>query len=224
MPKKPIQLDNKLWRTTEHYFQAQKFIGTPYEEKIRRVEWPRQAFEMSRRPEVAKWKRKDWEEVKRAIMYKALLAKFVQNDHLREQLARTGNAMLVEHSPHDSFWGDGYRKGGKGENLLGKLLMNVRSLLQRHRHNLTGTPVDPPELPYPYLALRHESAKGINQESPDDDDYVDALQDFHSVDGVKLCIKQLESNLPIECNDTIFDDNFITYESLQHECEVMDAN
>ncbi|MCD6051639.1 MAG: ybiA [Verrucomicrobia bacterium] len=31
----PIVLHNKTWPTAEHYFQAQKFLGTPQEEKIR---------------------------------------------------------------------------------------------------------------------------------------------------------------------------------------------
>jgi ribA/ribD-fused uncharacterized protein len=30
--KHPITLNGKEWPTTEHYFQAQKFVGTPYEE------------------------------------------------------------------------------------------------------------------------------------------------------------------------------------------------
>ena len=29
----PIKLDGKLWHTTEHYFQAQKFIDQAYQEK-----------------------------------------------------------------------------------------------------------------------------------------------------------------------------------------------
>ncbi len=31
----PIQLNGKIWPTTEHYFQAQKFAGTEHEEQIR---------------------------------------------------------------------------------------------------------------------------------------------------------------------------------------------
>ena len=28
--ERPILIDNKNWNTSEHYFQAQKFVGTPY--------------------------------------------------------------------------------------------------------------------------------------------------------------------------------------------------
>ena len=42
-------------------------------------------------------------------------------------LIKTGDRKLVEHSPRDSYWGDG--PDGKGLNMLGKLLMRVREWL-----------------------------------------------------------------------------------------------
>ncbi len=127
MGNEDIIIDDKPWRTSEHYFQAQKFIGTSYEEVIRNLDRPREAFEFSRRPEVARWRRGDWEEIKRKIMYKALLAKFSQNSDLRKKLVGTGSRELVEHSPHDSYWGDGPNR--RGQNHLGKLLMKIRELI-----------------------------------------------------------------------------------------------
>jgi predicted NAD-dependent protein-ADP-ribosyltransferase YbiA (DUF1768 family) len=35
--KYPIKLKDKIWPTTEHYFQAQKFANTPHEETMRNV-------------------------------------------------------------------------------------------------------------------------------------------------------------------------------------------
>jgi N-glycosidase YbiA len=32
-----FELDDTWWPTSEHYFQAQKFVGTPYAEEIRRA-------------------------------------------------------------------------------------------------------------------------------------------------------------------------------------------
>src|SRR4051794_34231194 len=32
----PVKLKGKTWPTSEHYFQAQKFAGTPDEEEVRR--------------------------------------------------------------------------------------------------------------------------------------------------------------------------------------------
>ena len=124
----PIFLDGKVWPTTEHYFQAQKFIGTPFAEVIRNFEAPRQAFDLSRNPAVSRWRRKDWDEVKMDIMRKALLAKFTQYYSLRQSLLGTKDKMLIEHSPHDKFWGNG--GDDSGENHLGMLLMELRFELQ----------------------------------------------------------------------------------------------
>ena len=121
-----IKINEDNWPTTEHYFQAQKFIGTPYYYDIRDVPSPRQALEMSRRPDVSKWKRTDWKSIKDQIMLKALLVKFLQHKDLMVRLVKTGSRMLVENSPSDWYWGIG--RDGKGENRLGKLLMHVREI------------------------------------------------------------------------------------------------
>ena len=70
----PIRLKGKTWPTSEHYFQAQKFAGTPDEEEVRQAKSPMIAARMGRsrkRPF-----RKDWESVKDSIMHEAVLAKF----------------------------------------------------------------------------------------------------------------------------------------------------
>ena len=123
----PITLDGKIWPTSEHYFQAQKFVGTPFTEVICNLQRPREAFDLSRNPAVSHWRRKDWDEVKIDVMHKALLAKFTQHKHLREMLLGTGQRYLIEHSPYDNFWGNG--GDDSGQNKLGLLLMEIRSLL-----------------------------------------------------------------------------------------------
>ena len=125
----PILLDGKTWPTSEHYFQAQKFVGTPYVEQIRNLPRPRDAFDLSRQSQVSQWLRSDWEQVKLHVMHKALQAKFSQHSHLRDMLVKTGDRQLIEHTTRDSFWGDG--GDGCGQNHLGKLLMKVRSELDR---------------------------------------------------------------------------------------------
>ncbi|HKI17341.1 MAG TPA: NADAR family protein, partial [Isosphaeraceae bacterium] len=89
----PIRLKGKTWPTSEHYFQAQKFAGTPDEEEVRQAKSPMVAARMGRsrkRP-----LRTDWESVKDSIMYEAVLAKFTQHADLREILLGTGNAPIV---------------------------------------------------------------------------------------------------------------------------------
>ena len=123
----PISLDERTWKTTEHYFQAQKFVGTPYLDVIQMCATPREAFDFSRKPFVSRWRRNDWEGVKIDIMRKALLAKFLQHGDLRKKLKGTGKRALVERSPYDKFWGDG--GDGSGQNWLGRLLVEIRDAI-----------------------------------------------------------------------------------------------
>jgi len=122
----PFRINNKVWKTSEHYFQAQKFAGTEHEEELRLVDSPMVVARMGRsrqRP-----LRKDWETAKDGIMRDALRAKFTQNEDLKKILLETGDAILVEHTKNDSYWGDG--GDGSGKNMLGKLLMELREELK----------------------------------------------------------------------------------------------
>lgn len=121
----PIKLKGKVWPTSEHYFQAQKFVGTRHEKEIRLAKSPMIAARMGRdrkRPLI-----KNWESVKNDIMSKALYAKFTQYQELREALLNTNNAKIIEHTINDSYWGDG--GDGNGKNMLGLLLMELRKKL-----------------------------------------------------------------------------------------------
>jgi ribA/ribD-fused uncharacterized protein len=72
--------------------------------------------------------REDWEMVKDQVMRKAVYQKFHQHPVLAELLLGTGTAELVEHTHRDKYWGDG--GDGEGLNMLGKILMETRFLLQ----------------------------------------------------------------------------------------------
>ena len=121
----PVDIDGQHWPSTEHYFQAQKFVGTPYSEVIRGLSSAREAFQLSRDPAVSRWRRSDWDSVKDDVMLKALRCKFAQHPNLMKKLWETGDRELIEHTTNDSYWADG-GGGGKGLNKLGKLLMKVR--------------------------------------------------------------------------------------------------
>lgn len=120
-----FNLKHKRWNSVEHYFQAQKFKGTGLESKIRKANNPNFAARLGRN---RKYKiRRDWESVKVNVMREAVLAKFQQNPDICDLLINTGDAKLIEHTGNDNFWGDG--GDGKGRNMLGRILMQVREEL-----------------------------------------------------------------------------------------------
>jgi N-glycosidase YbiA len=121
-----FELDNLYWYTSEHYFQAQKFVGTPHLEAIRLVKTPKDAAKMGR--ERKRPLRLDWENVKDDIMRKAVLAKFKTHRDIRDILLSTANQEIVENAPNDYYWGCG--ADGSGKNMLGKILMEIRVLYQ----------------------------------------------------------------------------------------------
>jgi N-glycosidase YbiA len=122
----PIVIGGKVFPTSEHYFQAQKFRDVAYQEKIRKASSPMRAANLGRDRKVKL--RADWESVKVAVMRTAVRAKFDQHENLQTLLLSTGDAKLVEHTERDDYWGDG--GDGRGKNMLGRILMEVRSELR----------------------------------------------------------------------------------------------
>lgn len=124
----PFRLNGRMWPTTEHYFQAQKFAGTEHEEVIRLTKSSMIAARLGRsrsRP-----LRADWEVVKDDVMREALHAKFSQHANLKTLLLNTGDQQLVEHTRNDRYWADG--GDGTDLNRLGVLLMELRGKFARN--------------------------------------------------------------------------------------------
>ena len=122
-----FELDGRWWMTSEHYFQAQKFCGTMYEEIVRKANNPMKAAELGRKRDLPL--RKDWEYVKDEMMRKAVYAKFSQNKDIKEILLNTYPERIVENTLNDYYWGCG--ADGSGKNMLGKILMEVREVLRK---------------------------------------------------------------------------------------------
>jgi len=128
-----ITLNGRWWPTSEHYFQAQKFAGTPHEEAIREAKTPKQAATMGR--ERTRPLRPDWEQVKDEVMREAVRQKFLAHADIRQILLDTGDAPIVENAPGDYYWGIG--ADGSGKNMLGRILMEVRDELRFNHPALT---------------------------------------------------------------------------------------
>jgi ribA/ribD-fused uncharacterized protein len=121
-----FELDGAYWRTSEHYFQAQKFAGTPHADAVREARSPKDAANMGR--ERKRPLRRDWEHVKDDVMRRAVLRKFETHADIRAILLGTGDEPLVENAPGDYYWGCG--SDGSGKNMLGKILMETRAILR----------------------------------------------------------------------------------------------
>lgn len=162
--KTPIYYDGKSYATSEHLYQALKFLGSEssevdreYAEVIRLASTPNKAKILGTqcRRGGYKWRlalnaiilqfkergarpRVDWDDVKLEKMLLVLRKKYAQDQKSRNALLATEDAILVENSSSDAFWGNG-GASGKGANHLGRLLMQVREE-SRVSHDLTSQP------------------------------------------------------------------------------------
>ena len=125
--KHGFEVGGNYYKTSEHYFQAMKFIDSPKDMgDVRRAPTPKMAASVGRdrkRP-----LRPDWEDVKDDIMRQGVLRKFETHAEIRKLLLSTGNAEIVENAPGDRYWGIG--ADGTGKNMLGKILMETRAILR----------------------------------------------------------------------------------------------
>jgi ribA/ribD-fused uncharacterized protein len=124
----PIVINGKEYKTNEHYFQSVKFINPVYQEKVRLVPTPKEAKILGGNRNYPI--HPDWDSKRIEVMKQAVWAKFTQHEDLKQLLLSTGDAILVEDSPKDIFWGVGRTRTGK--NMLGKILMEVRKHLQNN--------------------------------------------------------------------------------------------
>ena len=123
----PMIIDNVVYTTNEHFFQAMKSLNPKERQAIVLASTPGKAKRLGRKVSL----RKDWEDIKEEIMLTGLRHKF-SNPELRKKLLSTGNEELIEGTTwHDNYWGICNCKacGGQGKNRLGKLLMQVREEL-----------------------------------------------------------------------------------------------
>ena len=123
----PMIIDNVVYITNEHFFQAMKSLNPKERQAIVLAPTPGNAKHLGRKVSL----RKDWEDIKEEVMLTGLRHKF-SNPELRKKLLATGNEELIEGTTwHDNYWGicDCETCGGQGKNRLGKLLMQVREEL-----------------------------------------------------------------------------------------------
>lgn len=123
-----VQWLGRLFQTSEAAYQCQKFVPVALDVAldICASRSAHDAFKIAERNKGRR--RKDWDQVKVEIMREILRAKADQHEYVRRKLLATGDRTLVENSWRDDFWGWGPNRDG--QNMLGKLWMEVRAKLR----------------------------------------------------------------------------------------------
>lgn len=124
--ERDIVVDGQVWKSVEHYYQAEKTLDPAYKQLIHDAAIPDDAKNLGNAPECVV--RADWATWKLMAMRKALFAKFTQHEDLRKMLLDTGDCQLHENSWRDSYWGVGPTRDGLS--MLGKMLTALREELR----------------------------------------------------------------------------------------------
>lgn len=124
--RRPMEFEGRIYPTAEHAYQA----GKARKEEVR--EWilsaPSPSLVAMAAHGLYTWDIvPEWSRTKFDRMRKVLKAKFTQHEDLKDLLLSTGDARLVEAGRTDNAvnrtWGE---VNGKGQNMLGVMLMEVR--------------------------------------------------------------------------------------------------
>lgn len=127
----PLQFTVKevKYTSSESYYQARKASNLNDFLKIANSK-PFVSKQLGRKVKIVK----NWNDIRIKVMEEALYYKFNSSLELREKLISTSNLPLVEDNTwNDKFWGV---CNGKGENNLGKLLMELREKIKEEKNEI----------------------------------------------------------------------------------------
>jgi len=118
--KTPIYYEDITYPSSEHAYQALKTLDINERKFISSLPSPGEAKRYGKKIKI----RENWDKIKFNIMSEIVKQKFLQNSELKRLLIETGDNQLIE----GNNWGDTYWGvcNGKGQNCLGKILMNLR--------------------------------------------------------------------------------------------------
>ena len=123
--KSPVEFNGIEYSTVDACYWAQR----PKDDHSR-IKFARLKPSRAKAKAINSIPRDDWDDVKVNIMNNILLKKFGKEE-LKKKLLDTGNAELINNvSYNDEFYGVHY---GNGENILGKLLMQIRDKIKSEK-------------------------------------------------------------------------------------------
>ena len=118
-----VLYDGVWFPSTEHAYQAAKTLDPHLREAIKNLDTPGKTKRAGKNLII----RTNWDVIRINVMMELVLFKFAYHNNLKLKLLATAPEELIEGNTwNDTCWGV---CNGKGENMLGKTLMRVRSLL-----------------------------------------------------------------------------------------------
>lgn len=136
-------LYGKTFKTTEQYFMYEKavfFKDFEAAEKILKTDDPQKAKDLGRL--VKNYVNAEWAKIRYDVMLDANILKFTQNEDIKAKLLATGDKLLIECNLKDAIWSCGLdmsnpdvldKSKWAGTNLLGEVLMEVRTYLKEKK-------------------------------------------------------------------------------------------
>lgn len=115
-----ITVDDLTYSNAESAFWAQRIKDPKARRKLTHLSGTKAKAKAINCEPVENWESKEY-----ATMKRILRIKFDKSKELYQKLKETGSAQLINNNTYrDEYWGVYY---GKGQNLLGKILMEIRS-------------------------------------------------------------------------------------------------
>lgn len=142
--KSKFIIDGVEFNCCEQYMMYKKalmFGDYDIANKVMDEKNPREQKALGRK--VKGFNKERWETYCRKIVYDGNMAKFTQNDDMREELMATGNKEFCEASPMDKIWGVGMAEDNplihdkanwQGTNWLGEAIQAVRETLKKEEN------------------------------------------------------------------------------------------
>ena len=143
-----MNIDGQTYNTCEQFMMAEKaalFEDWATRKEILRADKPKQQKALGRK--VRGFSEREWVKHRFNIVVRGNMAKFTQNEELKQKLLDTGDRVLVEASPNDGIWGIGLHESvpeakdmatWEGSNLLGQALVCVRELIRLEEEGTAG--------------------------------------------------------------------------------------
>jgi ribA/ribD-fused uncharacterized protein len=137
--RKQFVVDGITWKSSEHLYHYKKMkylqsigenISDDFIQSIIDADTPKEAKRLGH----TKVNNIDkWDKIKVSEMVKIQREKY-KYPRFKEILLSTNDAIIVESSYYDPFWGDGgYKQNGK--NMMGRILMKIRKELQQEQQD-----------------------------------------------------------------------------------------